>query len=102
MEVCFCKYRNCNLGYLVHFYSVNGDIIKKDVSLTGGTTITVYEKTDLNKLQTFLSKEITDFSVRTISDLTTGNQIAFIVETPEDVHIIRLQCRHKNRRLQKR
>lgn len=75
-----------SLVYIAFFYSQNGDFIKKDVSLTGGTTITVFgENTiDIEDLKNSISDKITDFSVRELSDLTSGKQEAVIIESPLD------------------
>lgn len=70
-----------SLVYIFNFYSQNGDIIKKDVSLTGGTTITVSDTTDMRELENELSKNLEEFSVREISDLRTGKQVAFVIQT---------------------
>jgi preprotein translocase subunit SecF len=71
-----------SLVYLAGFYSKNGDIIDKDVSLTGGTTITVLdEEIDVEVLKDDLSEEFLDLSVRSISDFRTGQQKGFILET---------------------
>jgi len=77
-----------SLIYLFSFYQKTGDIINKDVSLSGGTSITVFSQTDIAQLKDFLSQKFTDFNVREISDLRTGKQEAFIVEVsaqPEEV-----------------
>jgi len=74
-----------SLGYIFYFYNQNGDIIRRDVSLTGGTTITVYDVADLEKLEQALIGELEDFSVRGISDLRTRKQIAFVIQTTSDV-----------------
>jgi len=34
-----------SIAYLSVFYIQTGDIIRKDVSLTGGTTITIFDRT---------------------------------------------------------
>jgi preprotein translocase subunit SecF len=78
-----------SLVFLVNFYSQNRDIIRKDVSLTGGTTITVNDGADLQELELFLAGKLGDFTVRGISDLRTGEQIAFVVQTPSDVETLR-------------
>jgi preprotein translocase subunit SecF len=72
------------LIYLGIFYSNNGDFIRKDISLTGGTTITIYEKLDISSLESFLANELTEFNIREVSDLITREQIAVIIETTED------------------
>lgn len=73
------------LIYLIFFYIKTGDIMHKDVALTGGTTITVYSDIDISKIKQSLPKEVT---VRQLSDLQTGKQLAFYVETsqkPEEI-----------------
>ena len=67
--------------YMVVFYQTNGDFIYKDISLTGGTTITIYEKINLNKLEIGISGKLNDLSTREIYDLITGEQKAVILET---------------------
>ncbi len=78
-----------SIVYLGYFVSVNGDIIYKDVSLSGGTTITVFDsEVNLDELKEALSTEFLDLTARTISDIRTGKQQAFFVETsasPEEI-----------------
>jgi len=73
-----------SLGYLGYFYSVNNDFIQKDVSLTGGTTITVFLQNEISidNLQTTLSEKIQDFNLRELSNFRTGKQEAIIIESP--------------------
>jgi len=70
-----------SLIYLYSFSNQNGDIIKKDISLTGGTSIQVNSDTDIDQLSLALEQEFDDFSIKKISDLLTGKQIAFVIET---------------------
>lgn len=70
-----------SLIYLFSFYAQHNDIIRKDVSLTGGTTVTIYNTVDIAELENFLSQNLEDFSIREISDLRTGIQEAFVVQT---------------------
>lgn len=65
------------------FYQKTGDIMNKDVSLTGGTSITVTtsEKIDTAKLEQAVEPKVGDIDVRIISDLRTREQIAFTVES---------------------
>ncbi len=67
--------------YMGVFYSNNGDFMHKDISLTGGTSITIYEKIDTNELKIHLSDKLESLTVREISDLTTREQKAVIIET---------------------
>ncbi len=73
------------LAYLIFFYIRTGDIMHKDVSLTGGTTITVYSDADISKIKQSLPRGM---SIRQLSDLQTGKQLAFSIETsqkPEEI-----------------
>jgi preprotein translocase subunit SecF len=77
-----------SLIYIFSFYKQTGDLIKRDISLKGGTSITVFSQTDITQLKNFLSQKFADFNIREISDLRTRKQEAFIVEVtsqPEQV-----------------
>ncbi len=70
------------LGYLFFFYQNNeGNFFYKDISLTGGTSITLEEKIDAADLKNFLSEKLEDVNVREISDLITKEQKAIIIQT---------------------
>ncbi len=73
-----------SLAYMFVFYQNNGDFFKKDISLTGGTSITVYEKVNIEELKTTLSSQLNDLNVREIYDLRTREQKAVIIETTSD------------------
>ena len=76
--------------YLFQFNAQNGDLVLKDVSLTGGTTITVLDTdTSVDALKEALSEQFPDILVREISDIRTRKQQAFFVETASDVEEIR-------------
>ena len=70
--------------YLFNFYSQNGDLIYKDVSLKGGTTMTVFIPQDISKIEQELKAEFPDILIRKISDLRTGAQVGFIVESSSE------------------
>lgn len=79
-----------SLVYLAQFNATNGDLIYKDVSLTGGTTITVFdETTNLEDLKLNLKEKFPDIKARTISDFRTGNQQAFFIETSSELEEIK-------------
>ncbi len=62
-------------------YAVTGELFKKDVSLKGGITLTVFSdlKVDADKLQSELASELQrDVSVRVLS--SAGSQAGLIVE----------------------
>ncbi len=68
--------------FMGYFYFQNNDIINKDVSLKGGTTITVEDKqADVNLLEQEMKDKLQDLSIRSISDLRKGSQEAFVVQT---------------------
>lgn len=71
--------------YLYSFSQKNGDIIYKDITLTGGTSVEVNSNIDIAALNTALAERFEEASVRQVSDILTGEQIAFIVETTADV-----------------
>lgn len=73
-----------SLVYMTSFYHQNHDFIYKDISLTGGTTLTISEKININDLQQAISDKLEDVNVREISDLITGEQEAVIIETKAD------------------
>jgi preprotein translocase subunit SecF len=76
--------------YLAQFSAQNGDIILKDVSLTGGTTITVFDgTTNIEDLKSTLRNQFPDLLTRSISDIRTGEQQAFFIETTAEVDQIR-------------
>ena len=66
--------------YLTFFFVQTGDIINKDVTLTGGTAITILTQESAQDLEIHLSKLIQDFEIKTISD-NTGTQLELIIIT---------------------
>ncbi len=73
-----------SLIYMVNFYNKHGDFIQKDISLTGGTSVTLYEKLDTGKLEQDLSGKFKELNIREVSDLITREQKAVIIETTSD------------------
>ena len=74
-----------SLGYMVYFYSTTGDFIKKDVSLTGGITITIdtlESEINLQELEQYLSENLDNFAIREISQFVTGKQEAVVIQSP--------------------
>ena len=67
--------------YMINFYAQNGDFIKKDISLTGGTSVTIYEKLDVLELKQGLQNKLQDVNIREVYDLITKEQKAVIIET---------------------
>jgi len=77
-----------SLVYLVIFNNQNGDLINRDVSLKGGTTITLLGDVDSVKLESQLKEKIPDISFRSLSEMGSGKQIALVIESsmePEEL-----------------
>ena len=69
------------LVYLFFFYNSHGDIIYRDIGLSGGTTITLQGDYDQGKLESSLNLQLDDVQVRSIGDLSTGKQLALIISS---------------------
>jgi preprotein translocase subunit SecF len=68
--------------YLFVFNAQHGDIILKDVSLTGGTSITVFDKNaNVDEIKSSLLVQFPDIQIRTISEFATGAQKGFSTES---------------------
>src|SRR3989344_5066595 len=71
-------------AYMFNFYQKNSDFIYRDISLTGGTSVTISEQIDIDDLRKAVSGKLESVDIREISDLVTREQIAVIVETKAD------------------
>ncbi|MBS3074604.1 hypothetical protein J4447_04105 [Candidatus Pacearchaeota archaeon] len=80
-----------SLVYLAGFYSQNGSFIAKDVSLSGGTTITLTDPStlsDLSDAEFLLSSKIPDANFRRLTDIRTSSPLALVLESslsPEEL-----------------
>lgn len=77
-----------SIGYLVYFYVNTGDLMYRDVSLTGGTSVTLFGNYSSDEVLNALSSSYPDISVSTISDSVgriSGVVILIAKETPEDI-----------------
>lgn len=73
---------------MVNFYQANGDILYRDVSLSGGTTITLHGNMDFSALESSLKSSHDNLMFRKLTDLRTGEVLAFIIESssqPEEI-----------------
>jgi len=70
-----------SLVYIGIFYSKNGDILYKDVSLSGGTSLTINGNIDQSRIEAPLKEKFPDVSFTSLTDITTGKQIALMVES---------------------
>ncbi len=67
--------------YMGVFYSQHNDFMLKDISLTGGTSITINENINIEDLTSFLQNKLEEVNIREISDLATGKKVAIVIET---------------------
>ena len=72
-----------SLMYIGFFYYQTGDIIKKDVSLTGGTTITIFTDIQASEFEQVLSEQFPNLIMDTTSD-NTGKQTRIIITVPDE------------------
>ncbi len=76
--------------YMFSFYQKNNDFFYKDISLTGGTSVTVYDSNlDLFNLTNAVSGKLDSVNIREISDLVNKKQIAVIIETKSNDKLTR-------------
>jgi preprotein translocase subunit SecF len=68
-------------AYMFFFYSSAGDIIIKDFSLIGGTSITVQGSINADDLKSSLSGSLDEIETRVIYDLATREQTALVIQT---------------------
>ncbi len=67
--------------FLINFQAQHGDFFKKDISLTGGTSLTIYEQINKANLEGNLSNQLEDLNVREVSNLITGEQSGITIQT---------------------
>ena len=63
------------------FYSKTGDFFDKDISLTGGTSVTIFGTLDLIQLEADLLERLGDINTREIYDIVTREPKAVIIQT---------------------
>ena len=68
------------------FYSNTGEIIHRDFSLTGGTSVTILGKVNADDLKEDLSEKLDEINTREIYDIVTREQTALIVETKTEIN----------------
>ncbi len=68
--------------YMVSFYNQNNDFLKRDVSLSGGTSLTLKTDISANELRERLSDEFPDMEIRSLTD-DSGKQTYLIITVPD-------------------
>jgi preprotein translocase subunit SecF len=71
--------------FLITTYTQTGDLIDKDVSLSGGMTLTLYTEQTIDqvKLENSLKQDFSEISIRKLSEFGTNKEIGVVIETPE-------------------
>jgi len=82
-----------SLFQLFSMYQETGEIIERDITLTGGTSITFFpnQQVDTNELSNYLNGKLPEFVIRELSDFQSGKQKAIVVETisePEETRVL--------------
>lgn len=74
-----------SLFYIGNFYSKNNDFFLKDVSLSGGTvlTLTNVSNLDVNAFENSLREKFSEISLRKLTNSRTGEISAIILESSE-------------------
>ena len=78
-----------SLVYLGFFVYQHGDIMYKDTSLTGGTTVTVNVNLDLTALERALKPDFPDLTTRQLTDLKTGKPVSYIIESSAKPEVLK-------------
>lgn len=73
-----------SIFYIFMFYSAHNDILLKDISLTGGTSATIYANLDSAKIKQDLGGKLNEIDTREIYNLLTKEKEAVIIETKTD------------------
>jgi preprotein translocase subunit SecF len=67
------------------FYVHNHDFINKDISLLGGTSVTIYGANfNINQMKLDLTKSLGDIDINSLKDVFTQQQKAVIIQTSLD------------------
>jgi preprotein translocase subunit SecF len=75
------------IAFIIHFYVQTGDFLNRDISLTGGTTITVFTNLSESQIHSALEGKIKDLETRVLTDnFGNQNQIAIMSsQKPEEI-----------------
>ena len=79
-----------SFSYMFYFYSVHDDFIYKDISLTGGTTMTIQGSFNVEEIKPFLEQNLEEVNLREISDLVTQEKKALIIQTKSEPELTKL------------
>jgi preprotein translocase subunit SecF len=69
-----------SLLYILFYFSVNKEPFKRDISLSGGTVITIYGDYDESKIKEIISKYTNSYKIKTTQDIYTHRAVSKIIE----------------------
>jgi len=70
--------------FLGYKYASTGDLIERDISLKGGVSAAIYNNDlSLIEIEDYLKSSLNDFTIRSLTDLSTGKQNGLIIEVSE-------------------
>jgi preprotein translocase subunit SecF len=69
-----------SLLYIIFYFSVNKEPFKRDISLSGGTVITIYGDYDESKIKETISKYTNSYKIKTTQDIYTHRVVSKIIE----------------------
>ncbi len=73
-----------SFAYIGFFYAQTGDFAKKDISLTGGTSVTLYAPEKISVIKQELSNSLENLEVTELFDLVSQEQKGVIIKTSSD------------------
>ena len=70
---------------LINQQITTGEIIQKDISLSGGMTVTLYTDVQIDKalLTTTLEKDFSEVLIRGLSEFGTDKEVGIVIDTPD-------------------
>jgi len=70
-----------SLLYVCSYFYFNKEPFKRDISLTGGTIITIHGDFDENRIKEVISKYTSSYKIKTTQDIYTQQVVSKIIET---------------------
>lgn len=78
-----------SFGILAMNYVQSGEVIKRDISLTGGTSITIFDVTLTSEQQDTLRNQLENIFFQELTDRFSGEVQGIVIETTADVDTAR-------------
>ena len=71
--------------FLINQQLTTGEVIQKDISLSGGMTVTLYTDVQIDKhlLKITLEKDFSEILIRGLSEFGTDKEVGVVIDTPD-------------------